>query len=130
MPQGVETLALRGKAHSENANALAQWLSEQPAVKKVSHPSLSSHPSHARAIKYFRSGHTYYGCTNYSCSRYGCTAPRGTRRAPFLPLQPYASELGFSPIYPGCHPMYFRPGCFGAVLTFEIKGTDAAQVSQ
>ena len=64
MPQGVETLALRGKAHSENANALAQWLSEQPAVKKVSHPSLSSHPSHARAIKYFRSGHTYYGCTN------------------------------------------------------------------
>jgi O-acetylhomoserine/O-acetylserine sulfhydrylase len=53
---GLETLALRGKAHSNNANALAKWLSEHPAVKKVSHPSLSSHPSHSRAKKYFRKG--------------------------------------------------------------------------
>lgn len=34
--QGVETLALRGKAHSENANALAKWLVEHPLVGKVS----------------------------------------------------------------------------------------------
>lgn len=71
--QGVETLALRGKAHSENTNTLAEWLSKQDKVKSVSHPSLASHPSHERAKK------------------------------------------------------YFRPGCFGAVLTFEIKGKDAAQ---
>ena len=53
---GLETLALRGKAHSNNANELAKWLSEHPAVKKVSHPSLPSHPSHNRAKKYFRKG--------------------------------------------------------------------------
>jgi len=72
--QGVETLALRGKAHNENAKELAAWLEAQKTVvKKVSHPSLASHPSHERAKK------------------------------------------------------YFRPGCFGSVLTFEIQGKDAAE---
>lgn len=71
--QGVETLALRGRAHSENANELAKWLAAHPKVKAVSHPSLPTHPSHDRAKK------------------------------------------------------YFRPNCFGSVLTFEIKGSDAAQ---
>ena len=72
--QGIETLALRGKAHSENANALALWLSTHPKVKEgsVLHPSLPSHPSHKNALK------------------------------------------------------YFRPGCFGSVFTFELKGADAA----
>ena len=71
--QGLETLALRGKAHSENSNALAAWLDKHPMVKRVSHPSLKSHKSHELAKK------------------------------------------------------YFRPGCFGAVLCFEIKGKDAAE---
>ena len=70
--QGLETLALRGKAHSDNANELAAWLVDHPKVKAVSHPSLTSHPSHERAKK------------------------------------------------------YFRKGCFGSVLTFEITGADAA----
>ena len=56
--QGVETLSLRAKAHSENANALAEWLSTHPMVKQgsVMHPSLPSHPSHENAKKYFRDG--------------------------------------------------------------------------
>mmetsp|Transcript_5278 Transcript_5278/g.15349 ORF Transcript_5278/g.15349 Transcript_5278/m.15349 type:complete len:261 (-) Transcript_5278:3381-4163(-) len=56
--QGIEALSLRAKAHSENANALALWLSKHPKVKKgsVLHPSLSYHPSHENAIKYFRPG--------------------------------------------------------------------------
>ena len=74
--QGLETLALRGKAHSDNANELAKWLVEHPKVKAVSHPSLTSHPSHERAKK------------------------------------------------------YFRKGCFGSVLTFEITGADAAASSR
>lgn len=71
--QGLETLSLRGKAHSENAAALAAWLSSHAAVKEgsVLHPSLPSHPSHEKAKK------------------------------------------------------YFRPGCFGAVFCFELKGADA-----
>jgi O-acetylhomoserine/O-acetylserine sulfhydrylase len=56
--QGIETLSLRAKAHSENANALALWLSTHPMVKEgsVLHPSLPSHPSHESAKKYFRPG--------------------------------------------------------------------------
>jgi len=51
---GLETLALRGKAHSENANKLAAWLESHDKVAWVSHTSLASHPSHERAKKYFR----------------------------------------------------------------------------
>ncbi|EGB07193.1 cystathionine gamma-synthase [Aureococcus anophagefferens] len=56
--QGIETLSLRCKAHNENANALALWLSDHEAVKKgsVLSPSLPSHPSHELAKKYFRPG--------------------------------------------------------------------------
>lgn len=53
---GLETLSLRGKAHSENANAVAKWLSQHPDVEWVSHPSLSTHQSHALAKQYFREG--------------------------------------------------------------------------
>ena len=54
--QGVETLSLRCKAHCENANALAAWLDGHAAVKRgsVTHPSLATHPSHARAAQFFR----------------------------------------------------------------------------
>jgi O-acetylhomoserine (thiol)-lyase len=54
--QGLETLSLRGAAHSKNANALAAWLEAQPEVAWVSHASLPSHPSHENAAKYFRKG--------------------------------------------------------------------------
>lgn len=67
--QGVETLSLRGKAHSDNANKLAQYLNEHKDVDFVSHLSLPSHASHDKAKK------------------------------------------------------YFRPGCFGAVLSFGLKGS-------
>ena len=56
--QGIETLSLRAKAHCDNANELAAWLSTHPKVKEgsVTHPSLASHPSHENAKKYFRKG--------------------------------------------------------------------------
>lgn len=53
---GLETLALRCERHSQNTNALAKWLSEHELIEWVSHPSLPSHPSHEKALKYFRAG--------------------------------------------------------------------------
>ena len=47
--KGLETLALRMQAHSTNALALAQWLEQQPAVKKVFYPGLESHAQHQLA---------------------------------------------------------------------------------
>jgi len=72
---GLETLSLRGKAHSENANALAKYLDGHKSVSWVSHPSLASHSSHELAKK------------------------------------------------------YFRPGCYGAVLSFGIKGDGATFIN-
>lgn len=66
--QGLETLALRGARHSENANKLAAMLKVHDKVEFVSHCSLEGHKWKALADK------------------------------------------------------YFRPGCYGAVLCFEIKG--------
>ncbi len=49
--KGLETLELRMKAHCENAQALAEWLEQQPAVKRVYYPGLKSHPQHELAKK-------------------------------------------------------------------------------
>ena len=47
--KGLETLKLRMQAHSANALALAGWLEQQPAIKRVYYPGLESHPQHALA---------------------------------------------------------------------------------
>jgi len=47
--KGLETLNLRMKAHCANALALAQWLEQQPNVRRVYYPGLASHPQHVLA---------------------------------------------------------------------------------
>lgn len=42
--RGAKTLAVRMKAHCENAQRIAEWLGEQPKVGKVIYPGLDSHP--------------------------------------------------------------------------------------
>jgi O-succinylhomoserine sulfhydrylase len=49
--KGLETLTLRMKAHSDSALVLASWLEQQPAVARVYHPGLESHPQHELAIR-------------------------------------------------------------------------------
>ncbi|CAG7856957.1 O-succinylhomoserine sulfhydrylase [biofilm metagenome] len=46
---GLETLAIRMKAHCDSALALATWLKEQPGVAKVHYPGLVGHPHHELA---------------------------------------------------------------------------------
>jgi O-acetylhomoserine (thiol)-lyase len=50
--QGLETLPLRQKKHSENALAVANFLKTHPLVNWVSYPGLDDHPSNALASKY------------------------------------------------------------------------------
>jgi len=49
--KGLETLNLRMRAHSEAAMQLAEWLVEQPAVKRVFYPGLADHPQRALAAR-------------------------------------------------------------------------------
>lgn len=52
--RGLKTLHLRMRAHCENALELAQWLERHPAVEKVIHPGLPSHPQHDLAKRQMR----------------------------------------------------------------------------
>jgi len=55
--QGMETLALRMKAHCENANQVAAWLGDQKGVTKVIHPSLMDGEMRARADAVMNGGY-------------------------------------------------------------------------
>ena len=44
--RGIETLGLRVKQHSQNAQAIAEFLLTQPSVKNVYYPGLPSHHNH------------------------------------------------------------------------------------
>jgi cystathionine gamma-lyase len=48
--RGLKTLALRMKAHCENALQIAQWLEGHPAVSKTLYPGLKSHPQYDLAM--------------------------------------------------------------------------------
>ena len=55
--QGLETLSLRVERHVENALKVVDYLSKQPLVEKVNHPSLSTDPEQQRLYKeYFPNG--------------------------------------------------------------------------
>jgi O-succinylhomoserine sulfhydrylase len=49
--KGLETLGLRMRAHSAQAQAVAEWLVEQPSVAHVYYPGLADHPQHALAAR-------------------------------------------------------------------------------
>ncbi len=44
--RGTKTLAVRMEKHSENGQAIANFLAEHPRVEKVYYPGLVSHPQH------------------------------------------------------------------------------------
>jgi cystathionine gamma-synthase len=52
--RGVKTLALRMRAHCENARAVAAFLEGHEAVEKVLYPGLESHPGHEIARRQMR----------------------------------------------------------------------------
>jgi len=52
--RGIQTLAIRMRAHCENAMAVARFLEGHPAVTRVYYPGLESHPGHAIAKKQMR----------------------------------------------------------------------------
>ena len=55
--QGIETLALRIARHSENASAVANWLSRRPEVSRVIHPAFLKGVATERTHKYLKGGH-------------------------------------------------------------------------
>ncbi len=54
--KGMETLDIRMQAQSARALELARWLESHPAIERVYHPGLESHPQHALAMRQQRTG--------------------------------------------------------------------------
>jgi len=54
--QGLETLPLRQRQHSENALEVARWLKKNPSVSWVTYPGLEDDPNHKNAAKYLKNG--------------------------------------------------------------------------
>ena len=54
--QGLETLPLRQRKHSENALKVATFLKTNPLVSWVNYPGLTDNPNHKVAAKYLKSG--------------------------------------------------------------------------
>lgn len=52
--RGLKTLAIRMRAHCENAFRVAQFLQEHPKVERVLYPGLPSHPHYERAKQLMR----------------------------------------------------------------------------
>ncbi len=50
--RGIRTMALRLDHHYKTALDIAQWLEQQPQIKRVLHPALPSDAGHARWKKY------------------------------------------------------------------------------
>jgi O-acetylhomoserine (thiol)-lyase len=53
---GIETLPLRMQRHSDNALAVAEWLSKHPEIAWVSYPGLAGDKYHTLAKKYVPKG--------------------------------------------------------------------------
>jgi O-succinylhomoserine sulfhydrylase len=49
--KGMETLSIRVREQSARALDLARWLEQHPAVERVFHPGLPSHPQHELAMR-------------------------------------------------------------------------------
>lgn len=49
--RGLKTLGLRMDRHGANAQALAEWLRDHPAVSTVHYPGLPEHPGHGLAAR-------------------------------------------------------------------------------
>jgi len=49
--RGLKTLALRMRAHCDNALQIARWLEKHPGIERVIYPGLTSHPGHELAMR-------------------------------------------------------------------------------
>ncbi len=52
--RGIKTLALRMQRHSENAQAVAEFLERHPKIARVHYPGLPGHPGHGLAARQMR----------------------------------------------------------------------------
>jgi cystathionine beta-lyase/cystathionine gamma-synthase len=86
--RGAKTLAVRMERHSANGQAVAEWLTEHPKVRRVNYPGLPSHPQHELAKRQMKS---FGGMLSFELSGGEAAAKRMVARTKIFAL---AESLG------------------------------------
>jgi cystathionine gamma-lyase len=86
--RGVKTLQLRMRRHSENAQAIAEFLEGHPRIRRVLYPGLESHPQHSLAKRQMR---MYGGMVSFELRGQGVAARSFLERLQIFAL---AESLG------------------------------------
>lgn len=67
--RGLRTLNVRLRQHQKNALDIAEWLAQQPQVKRVHHPALPSCPGHENWKKYYKGSSGTFGIILHQTDR-------------------------------------------------------------
>jgi cystathionine gamma-synthase len=84
--RGLDTLPLRMKTACSNAAALADWLSQQPAVTRVIYPGRADHPNHDLAGRLLHGSFGNMLCFDLTGGRDAVN--RFMHQAPGIPFSP------------------------------------------
>ncbi|RYY21208.1 MAG: aminotransferase class I/II-fold pyridoxal phosphate-dependent enzyme [Cytophagaceae bacterium] len=98
--RGLKTLRLRMRQHSENALAVAHFLTQHPAVAQVFYPGLEAHPGHALAETQLLNG-LYGGMLSVRLADDSAAAvDRFIQKTKLFPLAPSLAGVQSSCSYP------------------------------
>jgi cystathionine beta-lyase len=77
LERSLKTLAVRVDRHNANARQVADFLTHQPAVRRVNYPGLGTHPGHDIARRQMKG---FGGMLSFELDEGQCTADRFLRR--------------------------------------------------
>lgn len=83
--RSLDTLELRMRAATANAAAMAGWLGDQPAVKRVVYPGRADHPDHALAKRLLPAGFGHMLCFELADREAVNRFMRAANEVPFAP---------------------------------------------
>lgn len=111
---GLKTIALRMRAHTENAVRIAQFLSDHPRVSRVDHPSLPGHSHAERAARLYPNGTG--GMMSFELDGgYAAASSLVVSLQGRIPLAPSLADVGTTLSYPA--------GTSHRALTPEARAT-------
>jgi cystathionine beta-lyase/cystathionine gamma-synthase len=133
--RGLSTLALRVRAASANAAALADWLPSQPGVTRVVYPGRSDHPDHELARRLLRDGFGTMLCFELAGGREAVN--RFLRRASGIPFSPSLGHTATTVSHPGTTSHRYtsaaekrRQGIGDGLIRLSVGVEDLEQIRQ
>ena len=96
--RGLKTLRLRMAAHCENAQLVAEFLEQHPAVEAVYYPGLPAHPQHALALA--QGGGRFGGMMSFRLADDAAVVNRFMQRSQRFPFAPSLAGVDSSCSHP------------------------------